>query len=98
MFSASGSKSWWERAGRGEGPMSPRADAACSAQQHCRADTDEVWLTGLPPHSEPGKAFPPHRAVTQEALHVPVPLVHVHLSMEGKQAGFHADPGEFGFL
>lgn len=37
-------------------------------------------------------------AVAQEALRVHVPLVHVHLSMGGEQAGFHADPGEFGFL
>lgn len=37
-------------------------------------------------------------AVTQEALHAHVPLVHMHLSMGGKQAGFRADPGESGFL
>lgn len=37
-------------------------------------------------------------AVAQEALHVHVPLVHAHLSTGGKQAGFHADPGEFGFF
>lgn len=49
---------------RGKAPMSPIADAACSAQQHSRADTDVVWLAGLPPPlSDPGKALPSHSAV-----------------------------------
>lgn len=37
-------------------------------------------------------------AVAQEALHVHVPLVRLYFSVAGKQAGFHADPGEFVFL
>lgn len=44
--------------------MSPIADAAFSAQQRRRADTDVVWLARLPPPlSDPGKAFPSHSAV-----------------------------------
>lgn len=44
--------------------MSPIAEAAFSAQQHPRADTDVVWLAGPPPPlSDPGKAFPSHSAV-----------------------------------
>lgn len=61
--------------GEGKAPMSPSADAACSAQQNCRADTDEVGLTGLPPHSQSQEKHSPlpvlsHRRLCMSMCHL----------------------------